>query len=183
MYQPEFNSEKFRELMLYIADRSRDDPWFGAVKLNKLLYFCDFEAFVWFHESITGATYARLSEGPAPRELMRERKAIIDEGLATIETRRVFRYTQQRLEPTRAGHQLGNQFTNGERDLIDDVLEFLKPLTAKEVSELSHEEPGWILAKDRESIPYETAWLVPTGDVDAQMMAEGGAASMRVAVP
>ena len=182
MYQPQFDSEKFRELMLYVADQSRDDPWFGAVKLNKILYYCDFQAFAWLQKPITGATYTRLREGPAPRQLMRERQALLDEGLATIETQMVFRYTQQRLVPTRRGCELGNHFLDIEREVIDEVLEFLKPLTAKEVSDLSHDEVGWILAQDRERIPYETAWLPPISDVDAQMMAEGGAASMNVQI-
>ena len=182
MYQPKFNSEKFRELMLYIADQSRDDPWFGAVKLNKILYYCDFQAFAWFHESITGATYAKLREGPAPRQLMGERKTLLDEGLATIETKQVFRYTQQRLEPTQHGHELGKRFTEGEKEVITEILGFLKPMTAKEASDTSHEEVGWILARDGETIPYETAWLAPTSDVDAWMMADGGAASMKVQV-
>ena len=60
---------------------------------------------------LTGATYARLREGPAPRQLMRERRALLDEGLASIETQQVFRYTQQRLVPTRLGCELGNGFT------------------------------------------------------------------------
>ena len=182
MYQPQFNSEKFRELILYIADQSRDDRWFGAVKLNKILYFCDFQAFAWLHEPITGATYARLREGPAPRQLMRERRALLDEGLASIETQQVFRYTQQRLVPTRRGCELGNGFTESEKEVIIEVLGFLKPMTAKEVSDLSHEEVGWILAQDGETIPYETAWIPPVSDVDAQMMSEGGAASMKVRV-
>ena len=182
MYQPDFDSEKFRDLMLYVADQSRDDRWFGAVKLNKILYYCDFQAFAWFHESITGATYARLREGPAPRQLMRERQALLDEGLAEIETQQVFRYTQQRLVPTRRGCYLGESFSESEKELIDEVLEHLKPMTAKEVSDFSHEEVGWILAQDGETIPYETAWIPPVGDVDAQMMAEGGAAPMKVQV-
>ena len=69
-----------------------------------------------------------------------------------------------------------------EKEVIIEVLDFLKPMTAKEVSDLSHEEVGWILAQDGETIPYETAWIPPVSDVDAQMMAEGGAASMKVQV-
>jgi len=40
-----FQPEKFRELILYIARKSEDDPKFGAVKLNKILFFSDFAAF------------------------------------------------------------------------------------------------------------------------------------------
>ena len=35
-------TDKFRELILYIAQESEGDPNFGATKLNKILFFCDF---------------------------------------------------------------------------------------------------------------------------------------------
>src|SRR5262245_55681451 len=41
----EFSSKKFKELVLYLALQSRADKQFGMVKLNKLLYLCDFEAY------------------------------------------------------------------------------------------------------------------------------------------
>ena len=182
MYTPEFSSEKFRELMLYIADQSRDDPWFGAVKLNKILYYCDFLAFARFHHPVTGASYVKMKAGPVPRELLSERRVLVDEGLATIETRSVFRYTQQRLAPVGKNIQLGMEFSPEECSIIDEVLKFLKPLSAKEASDMAHDEAGWILARDREIIPYETAWLVPVGDVEAWMIADDGEMEKTVVV-
>ena len=29
------SAQKFRELIIYISKRSKSDPWFGAIKLNK----------------------------------------------------------------------------------------------------------------------------------------------------
>ena len=43
--EQKFNEGKFRELILYVARRSEDDKYFGAVKLNKILYFSDFNAY------------------------------------------------------------------------------------------------------------------------------------------
>ena len=182
MYTPEFNSEKFRDLMLYISDQSRDDPWFGAVKLNKILYYCDFQAFARFQRPITGASYVKMRAGPVPRELLKERRVLVDAGQATIETRSVFRYTQQRLVPLGNNIQLGTQFSQGECSIIDEVLEFLKPLSAKQASDVAHDEAGWILARDREIIPYETAWLAPVSDVEAWMMADDGGMEKTVVI-
>ena len=166
MYCPTFNSEKFRELVLYIADQSIDDDWFGAVKLNKILYFCDFQAFAKQLQPITGATYVKLPEGPAPRQLLQERQALLDEELAVMENRRVFRYTQQRLVPTASHPELSNCFSDLERAIVEGVLEFLRPLNGSQASELSHEEMGWILADDNQVIPYESALLVNPDDLD-----------------
>lgn len=50
-------------------------------------------------------------------------------------------------------------FSPDELDLVDSVIEFFWGKTAREVSDYSHREPGWVIARDREVIPYETAWL------------------------
>ena len=170
MYEPEFNREKFRELTLYIAWRSREDPWFGAVKLNKLLYYCDFIAFARFLEPITGATYVKYPEGPVPREMLRERRAWVSEGLAAIEKREVFRYTQHRLIPNNRYGVLPASFNENERSIVEEVLCAMSSMTAKEASDMSHEELGWLLAEERSDIPYETAWLVPKSDIELWSM-------------
>ncbi len=171
MYQPEFNSVKFRELALFIADKSRNDDWFGAVKLNKILYYCDFKAFAWLEKPITDATYIRLREGPAPRELLPERHVWEDGGYATIESRRIFTFFQQRLVPTSSDIGLGKSFNNEERRLVDYVLNWTRDMTGKEITELSHGEVGWAMADDKEVIPYETAFLVSLHDHDAWAIA------------
>ena len=71
----QFDGSKFRELVLYIAEQSEGDPRFGAVKLNKILYYSDFEAFRVLGESITGATYRKLSEGPAPLQMLETKES------------------------------------------------------------------------------------------------------------
>lgn len=42
---------------------------------------------------------------------------------------------------------------------MDDVLEQLDGLTGRQVSDLSHEEPGWLLTEFGDAIPYATAGL------------------------
>jgi hypothetical protein len=39
------NDEKLSELILLISEWSQSDPRFGAIKLNKLLFHCDFSAY------------------------------------------------------------------------------------------------------------------------------------------
>ena len=43
-----YNERKFKELVLYVAHRCGLDPNFGAVKLNKELFFSDFWAYAEF---------------------------------------------------------------------------------------------------------------------------------------
>ena len=63
MYEPTYNSRKFRDLILYLSYLSQDDPFFGAVKLCKLPYYCDFRSFAWSRSPITGASYQKQPNG------------------------------------------------------------------------------------------------------------------------
>src|SRR5437762_10146808 len=67
LFKPD--DEKLRELILLIVSRSEDDPTFGSVKLNKLLFYCDFSAYLTYGKPITGQEYFSLKQGPAPRQM------------------------------------------------------------------------------------------------------------------
>lgn len=173
MYKPKFKSRKFRNLMLYLAYLCREDPYFGAVKLNKMLYYCDFIAFSRLGEPITGASYQKLSEGPAPRLLLRERNRLIEAEEAKLELRPYFAYVQQRLVPIPEDQShLEKEFSSEEIGVITEVHRAMLHMTARDASELSHREVGWILAYPGEIIPYEMAAAVPVHDAEVDAMFE-----------
>lgn len=64
---------------------------------------------------------------------------------------------QQRLVPLRTPKL--EVFTDDERRTIDDVLAQLDGMSETQVSELSHQEPGWQLTEIGETIPLSTAFL------------------------
>ena len=157
--QFEFNPEKFKELIVYVAAKAQDDPAFGAIKLNKILYYADFAAYRQLGAPITGAAYFKLREGPAPRQLLAARDELVDEGRLRIEERRHFAYLQKRLAPSPGCAPDPEFLRPEEQELVDEVIEFFWGKSAREASDYSHREPGWILAEDRADIPYESAWL------------------------
>jgi len=153
-----FNKSKFRELMLYVATESASDPKFGRTKLNKILFFSDFLAYAHLGSAITGATYQRLDQGPAPRELVPVRKELIAEGAANEVARRTSRGPQMRLVALRPANLGG--FDASETAVVDQVVDSLSDKTAAEVSDLSHlMSIGWRLAQFKEEIPYRTVFL------------------------
>lgn len=154
-----FDETRFRELVLHISEESAADPRFGAVKLNKILYYSDFEAYRRLGKSITGATYRKLSEGPAPLEMLPQRQVLLDSGDIAMEHRPYFAGVQQRVVPQRKAKT--ELFTSEELDIVDETIEALWHMTAREVSEFSHRELGWLAAVHGEAIPYDTAWLSP----------------------
>lgn len=153
----EFDEAKFRELVLYIADKSAGDPRFGAVKLNKILYYSDFEAFRQLGDSITGATYRKFSEGPAPLQMLQQRRVLLDSGAATLEHRPYFTGTQHRIVAERKYRD--ELFVPTELKIVDQVIQGMWHLTARDASEFSHKELGWQAAQMGEEIPYPTVWL------------------------
>ncbi len=56
------STEKLRELVLYIADKCEEDRTFGAVKLNKILFYADFISFAEYGEPITGVSTGSLKQ-------------------------------------------------------------------------------------------------------------------------
>lgn len=153
----EFNENKFRELLLYIAVRCEEAPKFGAVKLNKILYYSDFIAYQRLGRPITGAEYQHLSEGPAPRLLPSVRQSMLDAGLLKSEFRRYFNTVQQRPVAMRSPDV--TVFSLEEMEIVNEVIDELWSLTARQVSDLSHEEYGWRLTNEGETIHYRTFLL------------------------
>ncbi|MCH8817036.1 MAG: SocA family protein [Chloroflexi bacterium] len=179
MYEPTFNPDKFRGLILYAAHRARqyEDPFFGAVKLNKTLFFSDFFGFRQLGRSITGATYQKLSEGPAPRQLVDERQKMVIDELITIEPVPIFGYVQHRIVPADDMIDPTDYFNLEEQGVIDSTISAIRGMTGAQVSDVSHLMLGWRLANKGETIPYETVWLgsVPvSAEVEWALGEDGG---------
>jgi hypothetical protein len=153
------DDKKFRELVLYIAARSEDDPTYSATKLNKLLFFSDFFAYASLGRPITGHRYQKLPKGPAPVAFLPVVEKMTREGDCEWVERRYFGRVQRRLIAKR-GADL-SWISDEEQALVDDLIERLWDRSATEVSELSHTFPGWQAAAMQEEIPYETIFVLP----------------------
>ena len=157
MPAPRYQPDKFRELILYLAERSEAHPRFGETKLNKLLFYSDFIAYRELGRPITGARYQRLRWGPAAVPLMPVQAEMEAEGQLVVRTGLLGTRAQQRPIALRSPDL--SKFNGAEIALVDDLIEELWDLYAVEVSDRSHELPAWQVAADREIIPYETAYV------------------------
>jgi len=156
---PTYREEKLKELAIHIAVKSQYDPSFGSVKLNKLLFYCDFRAFERFGKPITGVTYRKLEYGPCPSTMTRVKKELWEEK-AAVEQKTFLPggFEQVRLLALRWPNL--DAFSGQEIALVDEVIEEFKALSATQISNKSHATIGWKLAQMGEDIPYETA-LIP----------------------
>jgi hypothetical protein len=172
----DFNRGKFKELVVYYAQMAEreDDEGFGMVKLNKLLYRADFEAYRTLGHSITGETYEKQEFGPVARDLL----IVLDElgadgrlgwqhiqrgpHVADVPTAMPDDYAQADM----------SKFTDEERELIHSTLQELATYGGKSVSEWSHEQSaGWNLAEEYgNEIPYHSAVIstdpIPRDDLE-----------------
>ena len=152
----EEGEDRLRELMLYVARRCADDTTFGAVKLNKILWWSDFLAFAERGEPITGVEYQSLENGPAPKRLLPIRDELISNGDAEVSVSARGQYRQDRLVPLREPNL--DVFTSAQIALVDKVIDDLWQKTAADVSRLSHGK-AWEVAGYGNSIPYEAIFL------------------------
>lgn len=153
----EYNEQKFKELILYIAQQCQSHPIFGATKLNKLLFFSDFIACEDLGEPITGAEYMALEFGPAPRKMIPIREEMLLDGDIIIERSGA----QTRTVPQRPPDP--EFFSPEEREIVDKLIGLLKFQDADWITELSHRFLGWkaawaeTLATGKwATIPYES---------------------------
>ena len=150
-------SDKFRELVVYVAERSADDPRFGAVKLNKILYYSDFGAYRLLGHSISGDDYQNLTEGPAPKHLLGARNSLLADNSVTMEAQPYFNKQQIRLKANRRPKE--GVLSASETNIVDQVIDALWEYNGKQVTDLSHDEFGWKMTELNENISYFTAWV------------------------
>lgn len=149
------SDEKLGELILLISERSQDDPTFGAVKLNKLLFYCDFRAYLTFGNPITGQEYFALKNGPAPRRLLPVTSKMSQKRDFAVQQVEYCGYIQKKPIALRPADV--SVFTAQEINLIDQTIQECRGKNATEISERSHLFVGWKIARDKEIIPYQTS--------------------------
>jgi hypothetical protein len=155
-----FDQERFEALVVYIANRRRDDEHFGRTKLAKALFYSDFEHYKLHEASITGATYIRMPFGPFP-EALREAESHLARDRFVFPDYDTGDYEEKRLIPLKAMPADWLRLFNDEQlRIVDTWTDQVGSASARRISELSHDHPGWLLAgEDGVEIPYNTALL------------------------
>jgi hypothetical protein len=148
------NDGKFRELLLLIAQRSEGDPFYGSLKLNKLLFYSDFLAYLRLGKPITGQEYFALANGPAPRYMMLFREQMLKAGEIAIRKKDTVSGADRILALRESDY---TQFSGPEMALIAEVIAMCAGHSGTDLSIFTHRFSGWRLADDKETIPYSVA--------------------------
>lgn len=163
----EFDRAKFKRLVHYIVWKVGKHDWFGATKLNKVLWFVDARAYALTGQSITGETYTRGEFGPVPRHIMPVRSELARD--------RVIKETKEgkltRIVALKPAQR--TWFTTDELQTIDWWAEHIaKDHTAGSISEQSHDY-AWEIAKEGEELPlyaYRVARVQEPTDDDVKRL-------------
>lgn len=151
------DDRRFQELILLVARSCERDRWFGATKLNKLLFWIDFRHYRGHGRSVSGQVYQKLQHGPAPRGLKPAVQDMEDTGLCVWADRDCQGYLQKRLIALREPDV--SIFDAEEVQLVHQVIQDLWDLNGSEVSDLSHRFVGWQAAEFGEDIPYGMVFI------------------------
>lgn len=156
---------KLKELILYISRAYESDQEYGSTRLNKVLYFIDFEAFARFGSPVTGARYIREKRGPVPypargehsavRELTRAKELYLDQQPVQGPLSRQF----TRVKPIARRAPNMTAFSAQEIKLADEMIEKYRGWRAGTISKHSHQFPSWHAVPLEETIPYELIFV------------------------
>jgi antitoxin SocA-like protein len=151
---------KLKELILHMAKQNVQDNWkFGAVKLNKLLFYSDFLSYLRRGVSITGQEYFAIQEGPAPRRMLPVTEKMICDGEFAYELIDVGA-AKPLKKPLALRPPDYDKLDTQDVVIANEVIERFRAFNGTQLTALSHQFAGYIAAfaqGNKTAIPYAMA--------------------------
>ena len=165
---------RLREMVIYIAERCAEASRFGKIKLNKIIWKADFDAYAARRVPVTGRAYQRLKFGPAPIEMAPLYGEMLQDDLITVSLVDLGdNYVEHRTIP-KVRPEL-KFFSKDDLSYVDRSVNYFWELTGEEASDDSH-GVAWRSRADGDPMPYELALLSdsPPSDEQARRLLEMG---------
>jgi hypothetical protein len=147
---------RLKEAVLYVCQKASEMEFFGAIKLNKILWRADFKSYAERQVPVTGRQYQRLSMGPAPVEMPPVVNDLLRSDAIVIERRQVGRHVEKRHIAKVA--PVLRAFSAEDLDYLDEAIEHYRYLTGSEASDDSH-GVAWKTREDGDPMPYQSAYF------------------------
>ena len=155
----EYNLQKFINATLLFASRVKK---LGITKLNKLLYYSDFEHYRLYGRPILGDRYIRMEHGPVPSisysafnaNFTNEEDSSLKDAIA-VRPETVISVNRKRIVPKREPDL--SFFSPSEREVMEKIAERWREATAQQISTQSHIERPWRETPELEVIDYKLA--------------------------
>ena len=158
---PQEKVEKFKQVLLYILAKVGGKPNIGQTVLYKLLYFIDFDYYEKYEEQLIGARYIKNTHGPTPLIFPKIVKELEANGFIEAIKSKFYKYDQTKylINPSISVNL--STLSAQELSHIDEELDRLSDLTATKISDLSHIDTPWKIAKEKEVLDYEYVFYRP----------------------
>ena len=156
---------KAENLILYICRQMEDCLEFGAVVLNKVLYYVDHAHYLKYGKKLTGLSYVKQKFGPTPNpaEFLPIRQRLISSKRLEETQVEYFGKIQKRLRAL-ASPDI-KVFSRDQVALIERVISAMSGVNGKGATDLTHEELSWELADLMEELP-DYAYLLSEAQFD-----------------
>ena len=158
---PQEKIEKFKQVLLYILSKVGGKPNIGQTVLYKLLYFIDFDYYEKFEEQLIGARYMKNTHGPTPVAFAKIISQLEEEGKIETIKSKFYKYDQTKYLVNPKDSINLSSLSGQEMSHIDWELKRLSGLTATQISNLSHKDTPWLVAKEKEIMEYEYVFYRP----------------------
>ena len=148
---------RLRQMILYVAQKCEGAKYFGAIKLNKIIWKADFDSFAKRGVPITGREYRRQRFGPALWEM----RPIHDEMARDGAIRREHRDFGEDIVEQRTialDHPNLSFFSAEDLEFVNASISHYWEMTGLESSDESH-GIAWHTRANGDQMPYESALL------------------------
>jgi hypothetical protein len=149
--------DRLRQLILYISLRCESAPRFGRIKLNKIIWRADFNAYAQRKMPITGRAYQKIELGPAPKEM----RPLLDEmtRIGLIDYREFdFGDNVVEMRPIAKVPPNLSYFSQDDLKFVEEAIRYYWEKTGTETSDDSH-GIAWKSRRLNETMHYELSYL------------------------
>jgi hypothetical protein len=148
-------------MILYVAKKCETAERMGLIKLNKILWKADFDAFAARGVPITGRAYQRLELGPAPREMRPLLNKMVANGEIHLEETDfgdgIIEYRP--IADTQA--EIHELFSDDDLSFVDASIAYYWNMSGKETSDDSH-GIAWKSRQNGDPMFYELSVISDT---------------------
>lgn len=135
---------KYKNLILYLAQKVGAKPNVGETVFYKLIYFIETLAYKRLGHGLTNERFYKMQYGPVPASFQSITQAMIDENELDRVSGRYFTFMQTKYLPRVEATGL----TEAEREIVKTIISTLGRKSATELSDLSHKDEPWKRAAD-----------------------------------
>ena len=147
----EYQPVRQEAAILYFLQRV-NNRFLGRTKLMKLLYYADYEWLEKTGASITGDAYVAKPFGPMPKHAIETLQRLEKRGAIRIEKTKVLDYDQERYLPLEDPD--ASLFSREEFEHLETIARRFEHWTAKQMTNLSHEDWPWKSTRLGEEISF-----------------------------